>query len=110
MKQTGLYRRDRKVGEWSFYYPSGPIRIRSNYKDGERHGPYISYDKQGQIVSKGNYKNGKREGPWVHRVDNFGKGEFTGEKGYHSQSGIYRDGRRVACLPITPPKLCVIEP
>jgi hypothetical protein len=101
------YLNGRPHGTWVRYNLDGTLDYRKNYRDGVRHGPYISYRMDGQLSLKGNYKNGKWDGPC--ETDDDGYGTRLDEDG-KIWSGIYRDGKRVACLPITPPELCVIEP
>ena len=107
----GLARRSylngRPHGLWISYHHGRNVFMKLNYRNVKRHGPYIVFDTHGQLASKGNYKNGKPDGAWEFKIDLYGA--HKGNKG-RVVSGIYRNGKRVACLPVTPPKLCVIEP
>ena len=101
------YFNGRPHGPWVRCYLNGTLWYKQNYRDGVRHGPFISYNIEGQLTFKGNNKNGKWDGPCESDDDGYGT---RLDKDGLMFSGIYRDGKRVACLPITPPELCVIEP
>ena len=98
----------RKHGESILYFNVAGRRAwtKWTYKNGTLHGPYVSYDFDGQLNAKGRHKNGRREGPWEFKKD--GYGTSLNEYG-KMQSGIYRNDKRIACLPITPQELCVIS-
>jgi antitoxin component YwqK of YwqJK toxin-antitoxin module len=45
-------------------YVEGPY-VESNYKDGERHGPFKEWYENGQQWEECNYVNGKLHGPYI---------------------------------------------
>lgn len=53
---------DRKQGVSEWYYISGQLIIRCNYKNGKYDGLCESWHNNGQMRSRGNYKDGKLDG------------------------------------------------
>ena len=63
-KTTGQKQRTFKDGvldgPWVYYYSSGRLFVKGDYKNGEREGPWIDHDKNGTVHENltGTYKNG----------------------------------------------------
>ena len=64
---------------------NGQLRIRNNFKDGKRDGPWEWFHKNNQLWVKGNYKNGEEDGLW----------EWFDEDGNLTETRTYRNGEVV---------------
>ena len=51
-----------KHGEYKEFYPSGAVKIESNYKDGVADGPFSFYYEKGQKALEGAFLQGRRDG------------------------------------------------
>ena len=58
------------------WYPHGPIKSQTEYKDGVRHGSMKIYDRAGILMETGFYKANKKEGRWWKKTP-FGPGRTT---------------------------------
>ena len=92
----GVYKDDRRVGEWQFYYPNGKIEQKGKfdnrgreqgpwtwyfesgkiyreeyYLNGKRNGELKEYDEEGKVVLQGNYVDNLKEGRWVYETSNY---------------------------------------
>jgi len=45
-------------GEWKFYRETGQLWQVGNFKEGQKHGPWIRYDKKGKIEYQETFING----------------------------------------------------
>ncbi len=95
-KAKGLYVDDKRVGEWTFYYPnkkieqkgkydkkgraqgnwkwyydSGALLKEENYINGKLDGEMQEFTEDGKIVTKGLYEEGNKEGPWYYELMNY---------------------------------------
>ncbi len=92
----GVYKDDRRTGEWVFYYPDGSIEQRGKYDkfgreqgawkwfyesgklyreeyfiNGKRNGDLKEYDEDGKITLQGLYVDNMKEGRWVYETGNY---------------------------------------
>ena len=87
---------DRKQGVSEWYYISGQLIIRCNYKDGKLDGPYETWYENGQMWERSNYKNGKFDGlceSWHNNGQMRSRGNYKDNKhdGLHEEWD--RDGK-----------------
>ncbi len=54
------YKNGQKHGHITIYYPDGKIKVQGKYKNGQKHGRWIFYDKAGNKISEEKWKNGQR--------------------------------------------------
>ena len=55
----------RYQGDWTLYYPTGEIRAKGSYVDGQPDGPWTYFFINGKEEQKGKYKLGDFTGTWV---------------------------------------------
>ena len=110
-----------KIGEWTFYYPTGEIKKKGSYQNGEKegkwtayhknqkvryveeyqnnleNGKWLSFDEKGELQAKGFYKNGLKDGKWITLFHDNGQvhiEEFFSEgKNIGSTNVYYPDGK-----------------
>ena len=82
---SGNFEKGRKTGEWIYYYTSGTMKNKSNFKLGKQEGLFHTYDKNGLLSSIVNYNNDTISGiNEVYRynrlsgVYNYSKGKIEG--------------------------------
>jgi len=46
-------------GEWKFFKQTGQLWQVGNFKNGEKHGPWVRYDKNGQLEYQEQFEMGK---------------------------------------------------
>ena len=84
-KAKGQYLDDKRIGEWTFYYPNKKIEQKGKYdKKGHAQGEWKWYHENGNLLRDENYVNGKREGLMQ---------EFT-EDGKLITKGLYEEGNK----------------
>lgn len=66
----------RRIGAWTFYYPTGQIKYKGGYKLGLKDGAWTYYYTDGKVVQSGSYINDEPAGNW---------------KWYYSNSSVHRD-------------------
>ena len=79
---TGIPRHGRH-GKWTFWYESGVLKEKQNWKNGKVYGLNTVWYENGQKWSEGTYKDGKLDGKWTGWYDN-------GQKSYEV---TYKDGK-----------------
>ena len=87
-ERQGKISKGKKEGEWLFYYESGQLERKVNYKDGKREGERLNYWDNGQLRSKSNYKDGKKEG---ERLIYHKNGELI-------KKSIYKNGKLIQII------------
>ena len=66
-----VYKEDKLVGPWEFYYSPGNIKGRGAYNEqGERIGPFIYYHFNGKMKGKELYQDGKQQGEETYYFSN----------------------------------------
>ena len=58
------------------HYGRGPIFMIENYRNGERHGPFLEYYRNGKLKTKGQFSHYKKVGIWKY-YDELGNQEST---------------------------------
>lgn len=53
--EEGLYKNDRREGEWKFYYPDGKIKLIGNYENNRPWGAYKKFYDNGQLKEEGEF-------------------------------------------------------
>ena len=119
----GLFCRERPVGPFKWHRKNGDPWARAHYVDGKLNGVWISYTRTGQLEEEGGYEFGIRHGPQKFLSDQYGKASSRSWSSSrlikpdaptmsgatcHYGSGIYENGRKVACLEGTPANQCFI--
>jgi len=57
-KAEGVSINEIMEGEWKFYRETGQLWQVGNFKEGQKHGPWIRYDKKGKIEYQETFING----------------------------------------------------
>ena len=57
--RQGKISKGKREGEWLFYYESGQLERKVNYKDGKPEGEQLSYHGNGKLKKTEIYKDGK---------------------------------------------------
>jgi len=65
-KDNGKIKNGNVEGLWIFYYNSGQLYRKENYKNGRRHGYSAEYHENGIQLVTGHYKNRNQDGLWVY--------------------------------------------
>lgn len=66
----------RRIGPWTFYYPTGQVKTKGSYKLGLKDGQWSYYFTDGKVVQTGAYVNDLPTGNW---------------KWYYNSSALHRD-------------------
>jgi antitoxin component YwqK of YwqJK toxin-antitoxin module len=82
---SGAIENNKNVGSWSYFYESGQLESRGNFKYDLPHGKWQWFYKDGSIKSEGYYINGNQEGEWksfsehglLKSITQFARGEIT---------------------------------
>lgn len=53
--EEGIYKMNRKNGEWLQYYPDGTLKSKITFKNGRAIGPYETYYPDGSLEEKGDF-------------------------------------------------------
>ena len=85
-EDQGKISKGKREGKWVFYFESGQLKKKGNYKDGKLDGEWLEYGNSGRLETKQNYKEGKEEGEQLYYKRN----------GQVANSEIYIEG--VLCL------------
>ena len=120
---SGLFCDGTPTGHFKWHRENGDPWAEGYYKDGFLHYSWTSYTKDGQLAEDGWYKRGKRSSEQKFLNDQYGKApslswsasrlvkpdapKMSGAT-CHYGSGIYENGRKVACLKGTPANRCFI--
>ena len=84
----GKISKGKREGEWLFYYESGQLERKVNYKDGKREGERLNYWDNGQLRSKSNFKDGRKEGERL----------IYHKNGQLIKKSIYKDGELIKTI------------
>ena len=119
----GLFCAGKPSGSFMWHRKSGELWAKAYYRDGKLDSTWTSYTKDGQLAEEGRYKRGKRSSVQKFLNDQYGKApslswsarrlvkpdapKMSGAT-CHYGSGIYENGRKVACLKGTPANRCFI--
>ena len=78
IEQTGTYDTLGLIyGEWKWYYSSGILQRRENFKDGKADGLMTEFDVLGKLITEGNFYRGEEDGEWLYELgDHREEGEF----------------------------------
>lgn len=60
-KAEGRFVRETMEGEWIFYRKTGQLWQVGNFKEGQKHGPWIRYDKNDSLEYQEVFENGVRQ-------------------------------------------------
>ncbi len=60
----GSIKKNKNVGIWSYFYESGQLESKGNFKNDLPHGKWQWFYKDGTLKSEGYYINGNQEGEW----------------------------------------------
>ena len=82
------YKNGKRHGEWIRYYASGKLHIKINYKEGKTEGEYLFYNQDGTLKKKGNFKFGKKNGKQF---------EYN-KSGQLLKTEIFKDGKLTAII------------
>jgi hypothetical protein len=63
-KSVGTLVVGRRHGEWTEYWPDGPLLMSGRYEDGDRVGEWSFHHEDGTLRSRGQYVAGLRDGDW----------------------------------------------
>ncbi len=67
-REEGVYKSDRREGEWKHYYNSnGRVRFEGKYVDGNADGKHSYYYSNGKLQQEGKYTMGAKDGDWEFR-------------------------------------------
>jgi uncharacterized protein len=64
---------DRKQGTWKFYFETGELKSKGDYKDNLKTGEWIYYYISGQIEQRGKFVKDKPAGTWTRFYENGNK-------------------------------------
>jgi len=87
-ERQGKISKGKREGEWLFYYESGQLERKVNYKDGKREGERLNYWDNGQLRSKSNFKDGRKEGERL----------IYHKNGQLIKKSIYKDGELIKTI------------
>ncbi len=62
---TGTFSKNKRFGNWKYWYDNGTLWTECEYKNGLKHGTTTNYYKNGKIKIEGQYLNGKMSGLWI---------------------------------------------
>jgi antitoxin component YwqK of YwqJK toxin-antitoxin module len=108
IKSEGALNGRKRVGIWKYFYPTGAVMSKENYKDGVLHGEQLVYYPKGQVTEFSEYKNGLLEGisskysskgilieeiTYKNGIPN-GLAKFFELNGDLKETGVYKDGKR----------------
>ena len=99
---------DKKQGTWKYYYETGELKAKGDFKDNFKTGEWIFYYEDGKIEQRGKYVKDKPSGLWTWyytngnkwREENLVKGVEEGSLIEYNKDGIeilkgeYVDGER----------------
>ncbi|MFL5730302.1 MAG: toxin-antitoxin system YwqK family antitoxin [Cytophagaceae bacterium] len=72
IEQKGRYdKKGRAQGEWKWYYESGALLRDENYLNGKREGLLQEFTEEGKLITKGEFSDDEREGPWYYEIVNY---------------------------------------
>ena len=108
VSQGALNEKGKKNGKWTFYYKTGEIKAKGNYKNNRKTGQWIYYFRNGDVEQKGSFTKNKHSGTWtwyypsgkVWREEEYVSGKEEGsfieydEDGEVLAKGEYFDGER----------------
>lgn len=57
---SGSYKRGKKTGSWTYWYPNGQIRAEGHFRRGEKDGMWVQWYKDGEVMWKGVWDMGER--------------------------------------------------
>jgi hypothetical protein len=64
VKVKGIYKNNKRDGDWSFFYDNGKLWSWGEYTDGVRNGGSSVYYENGVLKMEGTYLNNKQVGIW----------------------------------------------
>jgi antitoxin component YwqK of YwqJK toxin-antitoxin module len=92
----GIYKDDKRTGEWEFYYPNGKTEQKGRfdnkgreqgawkwyyesgrlyreeyYVNGKLNGELKEYNEEGKVTLQGEYVDNRKEGRWVYETENY---------------------------------------
>ncbi|MBN4051453.1 toxin-antitoxin system YwqK family antitoxin, partial [bacterium AH-315-M05] len=82
IEQKGKYVKGRPDEIWKWYYESGNLLREEHFERGIENGYLIEYSDSGTIITKGEFIDGDKEGLWFYEV------------GDHREEGVYKNGKR----------------
>ena len=65
-EEQGKIIKGKREGKWLFYYESGQLNKKGNYKNGKREGEWLVFHHSGKLKEKGNFIDGKEEGEFLY--------------------------------------------
>jgi len=84
IKAKGNYKRNRKTGEWNYYFRNGDIEQKGSFTKNKHSGTWIWYYPSGKVWREEEYVSGKEEGSFIEYNEDgkiLAKGEyFDGER------------------------------
>lgn len=109
LESKGFLIGKKRVGAWSYYFPSGELMSKENYIEGKLEGELINYYPNGKVTELSNYKNGLlngvskkysskgiliEEATYQNGIQN-GVAKYFELNGKLKETGVYKDGKRV---------------
>ena len=109
LESKGYLLGKKRVGTWEYYFPSGKLMSKEQYKNGVLDGELINYYPDGVITEKSNYKNGLLHGTsqkyssrsilieevaFLNGKPN-GVAKYFELNGNLKETGVYKNGKRV---------------
>jgi serine phosphatase RsbU (regulator of sigma subunit)/antitoxin component YwqK of YwqJK toxin-antitoxin module len=67
---SGNFKNSKKEGIWEHYYPSGKIKSKMNYQNGDLKGIYQKFSEDGSLLELGSYNRYKYEGEFIQFYPN----------------------------------------
>ena len=107
-KYEGKYKKQLKVGKWTYWREDGQKLTEGTFKLGKKDGLWTEWYVNGQKWWEGNYKDGKEDGEWIYwdrngqknQKETYKDGELDGlyttwyKNGQKSTEESYKDGKR----------------
>lgn len=109
LQSEGYFIGRKRVGKWSYFFPTRKKMSEENFKDGSLNGTVINYYPNGKITEKSQYKNGMKHGKSLQFTSdgsileevNYENGKLNGPakyydiKGQLKEQGTYKNGKRI---------------